>query len=434
MISLKSIFGNQWNVVVLLIALGILLGGADAAKAQTERLKFQLIKPGKNRVSIPFKLVHNLIIVPAFINNSDTLNFILDTGISNTLITGFDRVGNVTFNMGRKIPIQGLGTGGMIEAFHSYGNTMRLQDVISYNHDIIVVTEGVDFISQSVGMEIHGLIGYDIFSAFVVEINYASQHLVLYRPSFFNDRIKRRRTKKGTILPIVINNRRPYLTLDLMDGHKVHPLRLLIDTGASYALSIFRSTVPELNVPVNALNTLIGTGLNGEVYGRIYRGDSVGIGPFLLQRPVLTLPDEAAIRATHSPVDRNGSVGSDIFRRFRVIFDYRAGIMILRPNSEFNKPFMYNTSGLELMAPDPVKREYRISSVLEGSPAWKAGMRAGDLLTRINSLEASECSIGELIEKLQSKPGRVVRVRALRDQMEIRAKFKLKDMLDIPSD
>jgi hypothetical protein len=268
----------------------------------------------------------------------------------------------------------------------------------------------------------------------VVEINYASQHLVLYRRSFFNDRIKRRRTKKGTILPIVLNKRRPYMTLDLMDGDRVYPLRLLIDTGASYALSIFRSTVPELDVPVNALNTLIGTGLNGEVYGRIYRGDSIAIGPYMLHKPVLTLPDEAPISGTHSLEDRNGSVGSDTFRRFRVVFDYQSGIMILRPNSEFSKPFMYNTSGLELMAPDPTQREYRISSVLEGSPAWKAGLRAGDLITRINSLEATECSIGEFIEKLQSKPGRVIRVRALRDQTEIRVKFKLKDMLDIASD
>ena len=53
------------------------------------------------KMVLPFKLVHNLIVLPGFINGSDTLNFILDTGVSHTMITSLNGFEGVKFNFSR---------------------------------------------------------------------------------------------------------------------------------------------------------------------------------------------------------------------------------------------------------------------------------------------------------------------------------------------
>ena len=61
-------------------------GLARTLKKEEDIHGFHLIR-GKNVARIPFELHSNLIVVPVKINVSDTLRFILDTGVSSMMLT-----------------------------------------------------------------------------------------------------------------------------------------------------------------------------------------------------------------------------------------------------------------------------------------------------------------------------------------------------------
>ena len=75
-----------------------------------EKFGYQLIK--KRRITrIPFEFQANLIIVPVKINNSDTLRFILDTGVSSILLTDPSVAQKLGMKSVRKVKIAGAGEG-----------------------------------------------------------------------------------------------------------------------------------------------------------------------------------------------------------------------------------------------------------------------------------------------------------------------------------
>jgi len=55
------------------------------AQQQIQNLSF--VNSTQKSVSFPFKFINNLIILPVVINDSDTLQFILDTGVSRSIMT-----------------------------------------------------------------------------------------------------------------------------------------------------------------------------------------------------------------------------------------------------------------------------------------------------------------------------------------------------------
>ncbi len=77
----------------LLLAIGFLLPyvavwGDDHNRRIPDKERYGFfIANNRAFTRIPFQLHSNLIIVPVQINQSDTLYFILDTGVSNTIIT-----------------------------------------------------------------------------------------------------------------------------------------------------------------------------------------------------------------------------------------------------------------------------------------------------------------------------------------------------------
>ena len=70
-----------------------------------------MIIPEKKSITINFKSASNLIIIPVTINDSDTLNFILDTGVRFPIITELPFVNKLNLNYMMPVQIKGLGEG-----------------------------------------------------------------------------------------------------------------------------------------------------------------------------------------------------------------------------------------------------------------------------------------------------------------------------------
>ena len=103
------------------------------------------IKNDKKKVIIPYKTSNNLVILPVSVNGV-SLNFLLDTGVENTILFSLEEADSVQFNKVEKIKIRGLGSGDAIDAFKSSENKIEINGYNDINHEIyIILDQNINF-------------------------------------------------------------------------------------------------------------------------------------------------------------------------------------------------------------------------------------------------------------------------------------------------
>ena len=229
-------------------------------------------QPGQNRLSLPFRLVNNLIILPVQINGSDTLFFILDTGLKNSIICELSTGETLNLKSARDIQLMGLGSGGSMDAIQTSGNIIEIGSLTGENQDFVVLTENVLQLSRKLGTRVHGILSLQAFQAFVIEINYDKKLITFYSPGTAP------RYKESTSLPMDLNQGKPYIDLSItsLDGIS-YPVRLLLDTGASNSLWIDIETIPGFKLPDDSRKCCLGCGISGDVEGHISRMSEIHI-------------------------------------------------------------------------------------------------------------------------------------------------------------
>ncbi len=88
--------------------------------------------------------------------------------------------------------------------------------------------------------------------------------------------------------------------------------------------------------------TTFGRGVGGEVRMPIGRASALELGKLKLERLVTAFPSNGWF----GEQGKAGNIGSAVLRRFKVIFDYSRGRMILEPNKFFSDAFEHDMSGL----------------------------------------------------------------------------------------
>jgi hypothetical protein len=373
------------------------------------------LKGNKRRVNISFKLINNLVVIPVKVNNSSTMNFILDSGVKTTLITRLYYSDSLELNEAHKIEIAGLGVGSKIEALQSKGNEISLNGIEGNNQDILVLAEDVFDLSSRMGMKIHGIIGYAIFKNFVVQINYTTKVLTLYRPDY---KLPKRRRTAEYPLHIEANKAYVYANIKQHNGDSVN-VKLVLDTGASNTVSLYLPSNDKITLPPKVMEAYLGRGLSGDINGKIGRLASFNLGKFQLLNLPASYPDVEAIQAALNVSNRNGNLGSDILSRFKVVIDYPQNRLLLLPNRKFKKPFHYNMAGFEVITPMPGANIYVISAVSSGSPASEAGIKIGDQLVDINGHRCVALTLSEILEMVENKPGKKINMSLIRDSEKL---------------
>lgn len=357
----------------------------------------------RKREVTSFKLVNNLVIVPVFINGKGPYNFILDTGVGIFLISDPSLVGSLDTNKTRTIKILGIGEGDEMTAMIHPKTTIELGNFIKGEMPVAILKEDPFNLSSFVGMPIHGLIGYELFSSFTIRLNYSTKTITYYK--YETAYIPR----KGTKVAISIEDRKPYVesVLKLPNGKK-ETVKLIIDTGAGHPLSLETNNgipyeVPEINIPAN-----LGVGLSGMINGYISRIPNMALGRFHLHNLISAFPDYNNVAAKIYSVSRNGNLGNNILKRFNVVFDYRREVMYLKPNYLFKEPFEHDMSGIETSTNGPNFERIIISRIEKGSPTELAGLKSGDRIISLNFKKAEELGIEEINGLFRSKDGRAI--------------------------
>lgn len=381
----------------------------------------------KRYVKVPFKFISNLIIIPLRINNSDTLNFILDTGLNTTIITELMLGETLSLNYADEIELHGLGEGAPLQAYHSRFNDIFIEDIKGINQDLYVLKENIFHLSTKLGYPVHGILGYDIFNHFVVEINYDRNFLVFHDPLQYKYKKQKR---NETRLPLYISKSKTYINVEIVqnDGNKIKT-KLLLDTGASHSLWLNIQSHPLLKIPEKTIRNYLGSGLNGDIYGRIGRLQQLQIGKNILKDVIISYPDSIAIVNALGLDERNGSMGGEILKRFNIVMDYDNKLISLRKNDFFDFEFNYNMSGIEIIAPFPGVNYYKIYQIREGSPAEKAGLKVGDEIFAVNNKPADKLSLNEITDLFRKKKGKKIKLIVYRGDEKLKCEFYLEKLI-----
>ena len=391
----------------------------------TNQSGFLFDNPKKKSITFNFKSSNNLIIIPVTINNSDTLNFILDTGVRYPIITELPFVNKLNLNFLQPINVRGLGEGEQLTAYRSVNNTITLDGLAAYDQEINMVINENFQISHILGIPVHGLIGFNLFKDYVVKIDYSEHKITLIKPEYFTYKEKER----DIVLPLTFEQNKPFVTTSIVtDKNEDVPVKLLVDTGASDAIWLSTNSDNRIKLPENHIETFLGRGLSGDLYGMKGRIGAIWVGPLVLYEPIVAFPENELVDELIGKNDRNGTLGAEILRRFYVTLDYPGKKLVLRPNADIKDDFNYNMSGLEVTNPMPGLPIFLVSNIRKNSPAYYAGILENDQIISLNSTSNKSLTLNDINLLFQSQEDRRIKMTVLRNGEQIKTEFFLKKM------
>ncbi len=390
-------------LLLVLIPFKALLGNDDLPQVSEEKYGY-FLENNRKSTRIPFELHSNLILLYLKINNSDSLRFILDTGVSSIIVTDPDILKPDRLQLTRKVQLAGAGEGKTVAAHVAIDNSLSMGMLRANHQNIVVMEEDFLHLSEYVGVPIHGIFGYEIFNNFVVTIDFSRKELVLMR----HDRYKYKKSK-GEKYVVEIENTKPFTDIVTLfaDGRE-RPIRVLIDTGAGHALLVNNTPNETLRLPEKVIRAQLGRGLNGVINGNLGRVERLKFGKFELDNIVASFPDSTGFSSKlPSNYERQGNIGCELLRRFKVTMNYKEGYMVLKPiKSRMKEKFEHDMSGMEVIAEGSSLRNYFVNRVTENSPASRAGLLEGDQLLFIDDHAASDINISEIYKLMQRGDGR----------------------------
>jgi hypothetical protein len=391
-----------------------------------QQLGFSM-QPGRKKVVIPIEVHNNLVVVPILLNGQLPLKFILDTGVRTAILTqkAYSDILNLQYT--RKYSIAGPGGEKLVDAYVTNNVTIDMPGIHGEGHALLVLEEDYLELRSYLGVDVHGILGYELFSRFVTHIDYENKELHLYLPGRF------KANRKFQVLPIQVLDTKPYLVTSIQMADSTDlTLKLLVDTGASHSLFLESWTDKRIRVPDKNVKSTIGRGIGGAITGRIARINSLSLGKYRIQKPTVNYPDIETYLDTlrgGNQVFRNGTIGGEILSRFDVVFDFPGEKIFFLKNSTYRSKFYYNLSGITIKADGTRLRKYVISEIREGSSGQQAGFQVGDVLLVINGVRTSDLDLSNLNALLNSKPGKVVRVEIERNKEKIKKQFPLSDQI-----
>ena len=384
------------------------------------------IADGKKRVEIPIEIQNNLIVVPVILNDVLPLKFIVDTGVRTAILTqkAFSDILQLPYN--RKYSISGPGGEKLIDAYVTNNVSIALPGVTGRGHALLVLEEDYLELRNFLGTDVHGILGYELFSRFIVKIDYSKKIMTLTLPEKF------RAGKKFQELPMLIEDTKPFVLTSLnLSASNSMTAKLLVDTGASHGLMLEPSSDERIVVPNNTVSTVIGRGLGGIITGKTGRIESLKLGSYTLDRVLANFPDPNSYMDTlkSTLTFRHGTIGGEILSRFSIIFNYPQGKIYLKKNAMFKKKFNLNLSGIDLKAKGSTLNTFEISEVRQESPAAKAGVLPGDLLLSINGFQTESLVLNEINSFLSQKPGKKISLVVERNKIRYQLSFQLEEQL-----
>ncbi|MGK7391770.1 MAG: aspartyl protease family protein [Candidatus Cyclobacteriaceae bacterium M2_1C_046] len=398
------------------------------AALQTESMSQKLgfsFTDDKNKAKIPFTLHNNLIVVSLILNDVLPLKFVLDTGVRTAILTDKEFSDMLDMVYTKKYTISGVGKQQTVDAYITNNVSFTLPGIEGKGHALLVLEEDLLELKNYLGTDVHGILGYELFSRFIVKINYANKIITLSNPE------TTRYPRRYDNIPMTIEDTKPYIYATVVqdDGSEVR-VKVMIDSGSSQSLFLSLESDPSLKLPEKNIHTYVGRGLGGPLEGYVGRLNAFKIGSYEFEDIIANYPENPNYDSIkYSTAKRSGSIGGEILSRFNVIFDFPNQKFYFKKNRFFKKDFTYNLSGLVIKAKGPYLSTYEVSEVRKNSAGAKAGIQAGDIILSINENNYKDLELDEVIGILNYKSNKKITLRLKRGEQVLVKKFRLKDLI-----
>ena len=310
---------------------------------------------------VPAEMIGNYLVIEAKWDRDGPYRFLVDTGTSITLVTSafarrYPGRGPLPGSAPR-VPVKGA-NGGMTEL---PATTLRRIEIGAARfEDVPALIYDCAPLSTHLGVKIDGVLGFPLFREILLTLDYPGSRLLL-QPAKTNALVP------GTVIGFDDRSKVPLIQVRLGTRSFV----ALIDSGSDSAFSLNPvGLAPQFAAPPRTGAT-VGTIIVGDRVEQIGRlAEPLAIANHLFDRPIVNLTDELS------------SVGGGMLRHFTVTFD-----------QEHNRVTFYRESRESITMPprrstgvsfSKTPAYWKVAGVIPGSPADGAGLRIGELVTRIN--------------------------------------------------
>ncbi len=403
--------------------------------------------------TIPFQLIKNLVVIPVKLNGHK-MNFIVDSGLNETILFGQynDAINHKAL---KQIKLKGLGNNdkGTIGYYSSQNAMIIGKNFYNLNLPIIIIQDQDFNLFSRLGIDVHGIIGYDFFRNQPIKIDYSKQQITFYK-SILN--VKKLNKYESSNLEISAE-KKPFVEINFTHKHDFTLQKMLIDIGNSDGLWLFEDQLPQLTTPNDAFSDELGKGFSGSINGIRGTIENVMIGKYQLNNPLIAVPEKESIQFINIKNNRKGSIGNEILRRFSIILDYNNAKLYYRSNKNFKDDFHYNRSGLTIIHSDfdwkkeevklnmngktiqnttesqvnyrfVMKPVYKIEAVRKKSNAEQAGLKPNDQLERLNGKLVNKMTLSEIEHFMQINEHQEITIDVLRNNQPLKFNF----ILNIP--
>ena len=344
--------------------------------------------PPSGKVTVPFQLLNNHVILNAKVNGKGPFPFLLDSG-------GHDIVTPETLSaLGLTSKGEAASGGaGEAKATNGYSRVDSLDVGGAVLTGQTVVT--LDFSPLAVeGIELGGMLGLEFIERFIVRIDYGRRTITIMDPKKFGALEHR---ASGTAVPFVFYEHMPQVR-GTFDGR---PALFNIDTGSRSDVTMTRPFIERQNLREaypNGISATEGWGVGGPSKAYLVRAGAMMLGTVKVPGPIAGL--STAKKGSFSDGMYDGNVGSGALKRFVVTFDYPERTMFLKPASRLDPDTgEFDRSGMWInLATDGLK----IVDIANGGPADLAGLKIGDVITNIGGQPVAKQSLSEARSALKT--------------------------------
>lgn len=268
---------------------------------------------------IPFTLTDDgRMYVMAFVNGSDSLRFLVDTGASSVVL-------NVNSPRLKSRLLEGvkgynLGTTGSSQIEYAKGYALRAGSMRFERVECAHIPYPPDYWD--------GVLGLGVLAEFNVEFNYDDLKIYFY---------PKRKVKPDpayAALPFVYRYYVPFVKLPIRLNGKRHRLLLEVDTGADRVIDLStpfvnRNRLLESLTPFAVSYITSSDGGTGQLKHVIF--DEVAVGPYILPRVPGALSTLTSGMLAKEDID--GMIGNGFLKRFNMLIDFKSNKIYLQPNN-----------------------------------------------------------------------------------------------------
>jgi hypothetical protein len=340
---------------------------------------------GGSSTTMDFELLNNHMYLQGRLNGKGPYRLLCDTGGENVITPELARA----LDLKTEGTFQGRGVGEKSEdvALAKIDNVVL--DRVTLSNQLFAVFPLSD-LSKVEGIEVNGLVGYELFKRFIVKIDYANSRLTFTLPSSFVN------SSTGIVVPFRFNDHIPQVEgeLDGIGG------TFTIDTGSRSSLDLMAPFIEAHNLATKyepKVEAMTGYGFGGAARSAVTRASVLKLGSVEIHDPVTHLTSQKKGALTSQYVA--GNVGAGVLKRFNITFDYGHQQLILERNANDSARDTYDRAGWWL---NLAGNEFEVIDVVRGGPAADAGLKIGDRVLAVDGTPAAKISLPKFRARLRS--------------------------------